>query len=269
MDLAARKSGGPNIVARPQARPAWYAPATVDAREVEVSVQRLDDAGALVGAPLSFGRFSSVAEVVIPHTPDLDCRLRVYLMPFGPDGTPGYSSLRDCPQLTVDFRRETDAPVIGQTGATATPDKTVQFGIANFTRFARLRRVTVSANPDMSGPPLDVILRAADPEIASELPRFFVLSRLAGALTTEAGNSPASDQWTTEPGNAAPGSVLTLEAGAILPKTVYVTVSHSGGGPWTPESNILELTFADGSGAGGSTGDFDPTPRDTHGLGEL
>jgi len=42
-------------------------------------------------------------------------------------------------------------------------------------------------------------------------------------------------------------------------------VAHSSGGAWTPDSNILELTFAnEGSGEGGSTGDVDPTPRDRY-----
>lgn len=269
MNLAARKSGGPNVVGRPQARPAWYATASVDAREVEVFAQRLDDAGAVSGAPLSVGRFSPAAEIVIPHTPDLDCRLRVYLMPYGPDGTPGYSSLRDCPQFTVDFRRETDPPVIGQTGATATPWDTVQFGITDFTRFARLRRVTVSENADMSGTPLAVIVRAADSEIARDLPRFFILSRVGGGMNAEAGNAPASDPLRVEDGNTPAADLLTLETGTILPATVYVTVAHSSGNGWTQESNILQLTFAAGDGTGGSAGDFDPTPRDTHGLGEL
>ncbi len=52
-----------------------------------------------------------------------------------------------------------------------------------------------------------------------------------------------------------------------LASTVYVAVAHSSGGAFTPDSNILELTFAnEGSGAGGSTGDFDPTPKDTYDL---
>jgi hypothetical protein len=52
-----------------------------------------------------------------------------------------------------------------------------------------------------------------------------------------------------------------------LASTIYVAVAHSSGGAWTPDSNILALTFAnEGSGAGGSTGDVDPTPRDTYDI---
>jgi hypothetical protein len=50
-----------------------------------------------------------------------------------------------------------------------------------------------------------------------------------------------------------------------LAQTIYVAVAHSSGGDWTPDSNILELTFAnEGSSTGGSTGIFDPTPRDEY-----
>lgn len=51
-----------------------------------------------------------------------------------------------------------------------------------------------------------------------------------------------------------------------LPQTVYVTIAHSGGNGWTPDSEVLEVTFADGDGAGGTEGDFDPTPVDRHKL---
>lgn len=50
-----------------------------------------------------------------------------------------------------------------------------------------------------------------------------------------------------------------------LARTIYVAVAHSSGGAYTPDSNILTLTFAnEGSGAGGSAGDFDPTPKDNY-----
>jgi hypothetical protein len=48
-----------------------------------------------------------------------------------------------------------------------------------------------------------------------------------------------------------------------LASTIYVAVAHSSGGDWTPDSEILTVTFAsEGSGAGGSVGEFDPVPRD-------
>lgn len=48
----------------------------------------------------------------------------------------------------------------------------------------------------------------------------------------------------------------------MLAQTIYVAVAHSSGGAWTPDSNILTVTFAnEGSGSGGTVGEFDTTPR--------
>jgi hypothetical protein len=47
-----------------------------------------------------------------------------------------------------------------------------------------------------------------------------------------------------------------------LARTIYVTVAHSSGTSYGAESVVLELTFAsEGETLGGSTGDFNPTPR--------
>jgi hypothetical protein len=54
-----------------------------------------------------------------------------------------------------------------------------------------------------------------------------------------------------------------------FPQTIYVTVAHSGGNAWTPESEVLELSFADDAGAGGTVGVFNPVPRDKVNLNDL
>ncbi|HYP53424.1 MAG TPA: hypothetical protein VEQ42_07780, partial [Pyrinomonadaceae bacterium] len=47
-----------------------------------------------------------------------------------------------------------------------------------------------------------------------------------------------------------------------LALTIYVTVAHSSGGSYGAESEVLTLTFAsEGELQDGSTGDFDPRPR--------
>jgi hypothetical protein len=51
-----------------------------------------------------------------------------------------------------------------------------------------------------------------------------------------------------------------------LAATIYVRLSHSSGAGFGPESEITAFTFAGESGAGGSDGDFDPTPRDNYKL---
>jgi hypothetical protein len=110
MDLVLKRSGGQNVVLRPQARAAWLPAATVDAHYVEVFYQELDEAGALVGSPIPHGRYDPRAEVSIPYNPAAAERdVLVYVMPHAADGTPGYSSLRDAPQFVVPFARETAA----------------------------------------------------------------------------------------------------------------------------------------------------------------
>jgi hypothetical protein len=256
MDVVGKKSGGPNIVGRPQARAPWYAEATVDAHEVEVFVREIDPGtGAYVGPPQSRGSFA-VGRVVLSYNPDTDRDLVVYAMPYSADGTAGFSEVAHTTQATVLFRRETQAPVIGQNAPAAVGE--VEIGITGFTRFARYRRLTVSASADMTSPLLVLVLDSQT-YAERELPRYLTLQREAGLLTTEAGG-----QLTTEAGDR-----LTAEdESAALPRTVYVTVAHSSGVSWTPESNVLEVTFA-GAGVPGSTGDFDPTPRDLKNLDEI
>jgi hypothetical protein len=178
------------------------------------------------------------------YRPAVDRNLLMTTIPYSASGTPS-TSLEDATWREMEHQRETEAPVIGQ-NAPATTDS-VEIGITGFSLFARLRRVTVSANPDMSDP-LAVLLFESDDYASHELPRFLTLSRFITAPLEIAMES---------------GEALTLEnSGETLPLTVYVTVAHSGGTVWAPESNVLKVTFAGGDGTGGSEGDFDPTPRD-------
>ncbi len=253
MDLVLKPSGGKNLVLRPQARPPYYAPATVDAHQVEVWTQDIEPAtGALIGVPIFRDRLHPEATIKLSNAQDSDRDVRVYLMPLGADGTPGYSALADCPQLTILCRRETNAPVIGQ-NAPATVD-TVEIGITGFTRFARQRRVTISANANMSAPL--VVLTFDLPAYSDrEIPRYFILERTPASAELEIAAEPT-------------GGALTVEGGATaLPATVYLTVAHSAGVAWTPESNILLVTFAAAGGTGGSPGTgFDPKPTDRYRL---
>jgi hypothetical protein len=259
MDLILKPSGGQNIVLRPQARAAWYEEPTVDAQEVELFRQEIDPAtGATIGPRVSLGRFPAEGRVVIPHNPDIDRDVRFYVQPFAADNTPGYSDIRHAEQATVLFRRETEAPVIAQS-SDATTDA-VEIGITGHTRFARHRRVTICEDAGMTIPVRTIVLDSDD-YAARELPRYLTLTREAsGEITAEDGET-----LTTEDGEA----LVIEEAGGALGLTVYVTVAHSSGVAWTPESNVLEITFADGGGAGGSTGDFDPTPRDYRTIDEV
>lgn len=73
------------------------------------------------------------------------------------------------------------------------------------------------------------------------------------------------DLATTDDADAVwSGFSYVLAAVAVrLAQTIYVAVAQSSGGDYTPDSNILTVTFAnEGSGAGGTVGVFDPIPRE-------
>jgi hypothetical protein len=201
-------------------------------------------------APNASGKFH--------FNPDTDKNVELAPMPYSASGTPAYASIEEAFAATLLYQRETSAPTIGL-NTNVTVD-TAQIGIAGFTRFARLRRLRVWADAGMTTKLREYLLDS-DSYASHYLPLYFILTREAGALTTESG-----DALTTEA-----GSDLGAETeGSSLPDTVYVTVAHSGGNGWTPESNVLQITFAAGDGStAGSPGSFDPTPRDSQALGVL
>lgn len=257
MILLGAPSSGFNLLGEPKARGSYYPPATVAAAFAAVWLQEMDGTGALLGVPVLLGNYGPNAVANVPYSPDTDRTVRLIAVPHNAAGIPAYNRLEDAPYTDLTLMREPDAPVIGQ-NAPATAAQ-VEIGITGFTRFARLRRVTISANADMSSP-LEVLLFDSQNYIDHELPRYFTLNRDASGvsnLTLESGST-----ITTEA-----GGTLTTEAGTVLPLTVYLTVAHSGGAVWTAESNILLVTFAATDGTGGTGGDFDPTPRDQHDLG--
>lgn len=260
MDLILKPSGGQNIVLRPQARPAWQPEATVDAHTVELYKQEVDPAtGSYLGGPILIGRFAPEGKVAVRHNPDTDRDVILYALPYSASGAAGFPEVRQATQAYVLFRRETDASVIGLT-SNVTVD-TAEIGITGFTRFARFRRLRVWADSGMTTMLREVLLDS-DSYGSHELPRYFTLMREAAALTVE----PSGGALTTEAG----GDLGAETEGSSLPDAVYVTVAHSGGNSWTPESNVLQVTFASGDGTtSGSTGSFDPKPRDETNLNVL
>jgi hypothetical protein len=188
----------------------------------------------------------------VPLNPDRDENVILHLISKSADGTPSVSNLEDAVQVTLLFRRETGAPVIGV--VEATPER-VRIGITGFTRFARLRRVRIYSDEALTTLVTTLLFESED-YAARELPRYLDLSRFLASTVTTQGEAAI----TTEGGE----ELVTEEEGAVLPATVWVTVAHSGGNGWTPESNVLKVTFAGGGGTGGSEGGFDPTPVDRY-----
>jgi hypothetical protein len=219
MDLILKPSGGQNIVLRPQARPAWYADATVDAQEVELFLQELDsETGALLGGPKSLGRFPATGQVVIPYTPDADRNVIVYGMPYAADGAPGYSDLRHAEQATIIFARVTEAPVLAQVGDSTPEAITVQVDAPD-QRFVRRRRTSVSPNADMSDASVTVKeFGAGEAPLLIEIGRAAALAPAfswsgddpatngftkTGSGTTAASTTPAGWKVTTTASDAA------------------------------------------------------------------
>lgn len=196
MDLILKPSGGQNIVLRPQARAPWDVDATVDAHEVELFRREIDPlTGAFVGLPEPLGRFPAVGTVSIPNTPHSDRDVLIYAMPYAADATPGFPDLRSATQVTVLFRRETAAPVIGQVGD-ATTD-TVTVGVGGFSEFVRRRRIRIAESVDGGGAlvsPTEVLVE----EAASPRALYIDITR-TGNFTPAyswAGGDPAANGFT-------------------------------------------------------------------------
>lgn len=235
MDLILKPSGGQNIVLRPQARPVWYADATVDAQEAELFRQELDPAtGAFDGAPQSLGRFPAEGRVVIPYTPDSDANVIFYAMPLAADNTPGYSSVRHAEQATVLFRRVTEAPEVAQVGA-ATADLVTVSVDAGDSRFIRKRRTSISPNPDMSD--ASVTERAYG---LGEAPRLVDIARAAAlvAAFTWSGNDPASNGFTKTGSGTG--------AASVSPAGWKITTSASDAATYYSKSAFPATPFAAG-----------------------
>lgn len=254
MDLLFRESGGRNLVFAAGVLPRYYPPATAQAVAALVLWKYPEESPS---SSRVVGVFPLGVEGGFHYSPDVDRDVQLAAITIAADGTYSVSDPADAEWVTLSFVRETDAPLIGLTG-NVTAD-TAEIGITGFTRFARYRRLRVWADSAMTTKLREVPLDSDD-YASRELPRYFVLKRDAAALTLEAGNAPPGDALTRED-----GAVLGAESeSSSLPQTVYVTVAHSGGTGWTPESNVLAITFASGDGTTpGSAGDFDPTPRDS------
>src|SRR5689334_21894700 len=128
MNLIARASGGLNIVARPQGRPAYYPARQVNPSQVEVYWRYNDEPAA---AARLVGRYGPNESGSFPYNPIEDRNIILSTVSIAPDGTRSVRELADAHEQTLVFQRETAAPVIGQnTDATA---NSVTVGVMDFT----------------------------------------------------------------------------------------------------------------------------------------
>lgn len=221
---------GASLILRPQDRPAYYPAATTEAAYVIV-YWRVRRTDGTLDAWHEHDTVTPTAQTTIHHNPNEDQLIDVALMPYSASGVPGYATIEDAFAATAVLQRETNAPVIGQLGDATTDTATI--GVTGFTNFAhkrRVRKATSLVGGQLSNPTEEIFDSGTD-----TVPAYIDVLRQTGD-----------------------------------PSTIYITVAHSSGTVWTPDSNILALTFATpgvggGNPTGGSGGNFDPTPRDRFG----
>jgi hypothetical protein len=164
------------------------------------------------------GVFRPGDQVSIPHNPAMDENVTFAIRSRSVRGVPNHTYIEEAVIASLVHQRETEAPQIGQEGA-ATAER-VTIGISGFTRFARKRRVRISANADMSG--ATEIVRASSDYVSRELPLDFDIDRggvFIPDYTLKANDDPATVGWT---------------------KTGAGTVGASGGG-WQIDTSSTNL----------------------------
>jgi hypothetical protein len=221
MKLLLKPCRGISLVLRDQSQPLYRLPADQEPAVVEVYQGFADEP---LGTAELIGTVAPGQTLVRNYIPEVDRDLRFYLVSRGVDGARDTSLLSESVSTVFSLRRENEEPVIGQIGAAENLLAVV--GVNNFTRFARLRKVETAGDVDFTTDVQTEIYDGAD-FVAKELPRYINVNRPSGAGTL----------------------------------TKFVRVSHSSGAAYGPTSNVLEVTFANSGGAGGSTGSFDPIPR--------
>jgi hypothetical protein len=195
-DLIFADSGGLNLLFKPGDQLNWYPVPTAEPVHVELYMFQKDK-------PISSAHvvdiFAPGQQIIIPHNPAQDHDVNFFTISYSFDGTPSHSNFGDAfaeTGQTLFRQRETDAPVIGQVGAATT--ESISIGVSSFTRFARLRRVTIANNSEMSNP-LAVYTRDGSNYAARELPREMMIQRGAAdqvatnfALAVNGGTASAS-----------------------------------------------------------------------------
>ncbi|MGI8654209.1 MAG: hypothetical protein ACR2LC_03205 [Pyrinomonadaceae bacterium] len=219
---------GANLILRPQDRPAYYPAPTTEAAYVIV-YWRVRRTDGTIDAWHEHDRVAPTAQTTIHHNPNEDQLIDVALMPYSASAVPGYATIEDAFAATAMLQRETGAPVIVQAGDATTDNAPV--GVSGYTSFAikrRVRKATALVNGQLSNP-IEMIFDSSPDTV----PPYVDIYKMAGD-----------------------------------PSTIYVAVAHSSGTAWTPDSNIIMITFATASTTGGnptggsSGGDFDPLGRD-------
>lgn len=222
-----------------------YPPEQGDPLNVDVHFQYVGDAQ----VPQYIGTFPIGQEVQIPLAPDIDRDLVIYSNARGPLSQMHENDLRNAQRIVAQSEREQRKPVIGQMGA-STYLKAI-IGVSYFPRHMKTRRIQV----------------ATDAAFTTIIATWY-----QDVDRTSAETPRLSEQFSVQR--------LTPTTGAI---TYYVRVAHASfstsiateatyqgkleGLRWGPNSDVLTITLADNTGAGGSSGSFNPFTATFQGYG--
>jgi hypothetical protein len=106
MDLVCKRSGGKNVVGRPQGRPAWYPTATAPVAQVEVYWKYDDEAPAAARLIDVFGQGQLGS---LHYNPTTDKNIQLATISISPSGTRSVRDLADAVWVTVLFARTATA----------------------------------------------------------------------------------------------------------------------------------------------------------------
>jgi hypothetical protein len=221
MNLILKRSGGSNLVIRPQARPAWYPEDRT--RPVQAEVWWRYE-GEHPSAAILIGTFAPGQTVSYPANPLVDRNIILSTITISSRGVRSVRTVADAHETLLVFQRETAAPVVNEVRPLALKHTRITLAIDGYSSLAIKRRIRIADDADMT-------VNLAEQEITVSpgdvLPRVSYLDR--------------SD---SDPGT----------------RTVWVRIAHSSGGDYGAESEAQAFTYADDDNAGGTgaTAEGDP-----------
>jgi hypothetical protein len=222
VNLIAKRSGGSNVVGRPQARAPWYP--SERSRPVRVDVW-WRHVGEPAAAARKVGTFSPGQEVSYPFNPLVDRDIILSSISVSPQGVPSVRDIADAPETLLVFQRETAAPTVTEVRPIGSSNNRITLAIDGYSSLAIKRRIRTADDEDMTVNLVEQEFTVASP--ADTLPRVVYLDRV-------------------------PPSVHA--------RTIWVRIAHSSGGEYGAESVATAFTYSDADGADGSgaTADGDP-----------
>ncbi|MGH9873395.1 MAG: hypothetical protein ACRD9S_13160 [Pyrinomonadaceae bacterium] len=169
MNLVAKRSGGFNLIMRPQARRPWY-PAD-RARPVQAEVWWRYEGQPAAAAQL-IGAFAPGQQVSYPFNPLVDRNVILSTITVSSRGIRSVRDIADAPELLLVFQRETAAPTLTQVGANT--HTLITLTVDGFSTLAIKRKVRTA---DDSGMTTNLVEYETEVSPGEVLPRVIYLIR--------------------------------------------------------------------------------------------